>query len=98
NATPAIPAAGRWKRSVIGTRSRQPPAPRSTPAFAGGSPFAARARFTGWDLRILYDCFVNALTAFAVTFAADSRGSDSWIVSPISCGSVSVTLGESPRP
>src|SRR5947209_5435057 len=98
SATPAIPAAVRWNRSVIGTRSGKMPAPRSTIAFAGGSPFATRARFTGWALRILYDCCVKALTAFAVTFAADSRGFDSWIVSPISWGSVSVTFGESPRP
>src|SRR5437879_2708183 len=77
SATPAIPAAVRWNRSVIGTRSGKMPAPRSTIAFAGGSPFATRARFTGWALRILYDCCVKALTAFAVTFAADSRGSGS---------------------
>src|SRR5207245_809626 len=80
SATPAIPAAVRWNRSVIGTRSGKMPAPRSTIAFAGGSPFATRARFTGWALRILYDCCVKALTAFAVTLAADSRGFDSWIV------------------
>src|SRR3989442_149187 len=98
SATPAIPAAVRWNRSVNGTRSGKMPAPRSTIAFAGGSPFATRARFTGWALRILYDCCVKALTAFAVTFAADSRGFDSRIVSPISWGSVSVTFGESPRP
>src|SRR3989442_121854 len=34
SATPAIPAAVRWNRSVIGTRSGKTPAPRSTIAFA----------------------------------------------------------------
>src|SRR2546428_1803273 len=98
SATPAIPAAVRWNRSVIGTRSGKMPAPRSTIAFAGGSPFATRARVTGWDFRIFCDCCVKALTAFAVTFAADSRGFDSRIVSPISWGSVAAIFGESPPP
>src|SRR5438876_627505 len=44
------------------------PAPRNTTMFAGGSPFATRARFTGWPFKSLYACFVNAFTAFAVGF------------------------------
>src|SRR2546428_421014 len=85
-------------RSVMGTRSGYTPAPRRTTVFAGGSPFATRARLTGWSFRTLYACFVNAFTAFAVAFASGFRASDSRIASPAWWGSVSVTSGERPRP